>query len=477
MSVCANLEPKKVFEIFENICSIPHGSGNMKGIADFCVEFAKKHSLEFHRDQNDNVVIFKNATAGYENAEPIILQGHLDMVCQKTADCTIDFEKDGLSLFLDGDFLKAKNTTLGADNGIAVAFILSILASNTLKHPKIEAVFTTDEEVGLIGAIALDMNILSAKRMINIDSEESDAVTISCAGGSDFAATLALESELFSGTEVSVTLKGLKGGHSGICINEGRSNANLLAAKYLNALNVPFKLISIAGGDKGNAIPNVCEIRVLAEDFTEFKTESQTVLKDFQGKLQKTEPDFDFEILNLNQKTLSVLTDDWTKKLINIILNMPNGVIKMSEEIDGLVETSLNLGVLKADTCSAYFYFALRSNKRKSLSNLENTLKDYFGENAVIKTAGHYPPWEFNSLSKMRDIYLDTYKTLFGETPKVEAIHAGLECGVFADAIRKFDCIAIGPDIFDAHTVNERLSVSSAAKIYKLLTEILEKCQ
>lgn len=276
-----NLKPQRVFKYFEEICSIPHGSGDMDKIADYCVEFAKSHALEYKRDGANNVVIYKNATAGYENAEPVILQGHLDMVCQKLEDRNIDFSADGLDIFIDGDFVKARGTTLGADNGIAVAMVLAILESNEYRHPRIEAVFTTDEEIGMVGATKLDMSLLSAKKMINIDSEEEKVVTVSCAGGSDFKVSLPINRVKKSGTEATVILKGLKGGHSGIEIDKGRVNANMLAGRFLNSLAkaVYFEIISIDGGDKGNAIPNLCKMRLCVNDVEKFVNEAEKSLK------------------------------------------------------------------------------------------------------------------------------------------------------------------------------------------------------
>lgn len=458
---------------------MPRGSGNMNGIADFCVDFAEKHGLKFIKDNANNVVIYKDAAKGYESAEPIILQGHLDMVCQKTNESSFDFEKDGIELLIDGEFIKANGTTLGADNGIAVAIILSILESDSIPHPAIEAVFTTDEEIGMIGAAALDGSVLSAKKMINLDSEEIDCVTVSCAGGSDFTAKLPTERIKASGNEITITLKGLKGGHSGICINEGRVNANILAGRILNYLNnnTKFSLVSVNGGDKINAITPICEIKVITTD-DNFKAVSEKYIDEIKTEIAHREPEFYAEIDVCENKTADSMVKASQDKAIYALLLAPNGVTEMSAEINGLVETSLNLGILKTEENYVSYSFALRSNKKTAMKFLEDKLTAFFSPlSAEISTGGHYPPWEFNDRSELQKLYIDSYVAQFGEMPRVEAIHAGLECGVFADKIDGFDAIAIGPQMFDVHTVNERLEIKSVGEIYKLLLKILEKCR
>lgn len=458
---------------------MPRGSGNMNGIADFCVDFAEKHGLKFIRDNANNVVIYKDAAKGYESAEPIILQGHLDMVCQKTNESSFDFEKDGIELLIDGEFIKANGTTLGADNGIAVAIILSILESDSIPHPAIEAVFTTDEEIGMIGAAALDGSVLSAKKMINLDSEEIDCVTVSCAGGSDFTAKLPTERIKASGNEITITLKGLKGGHSGICINEGRVNANILAGRILNYLNnnTKFSLVSVNGGDKINAITPICEIKVITTD-DNFKAVSEKYIDEIKTEIAHREPEFYAEIDVCENKTADSMVKASQDKAIYALLLAPNGVTEMSAEINGLVETSLNIGILKTEENYVSYSFALRSNKKTAMKFLEDKLTAFFSPlSAEISTGGHYPPWEFNDRSELQKLYIDSYVAQFGEMPRVEAIHAGLECGVFADKIDGFDAIAIGPQMFDVHTVNERLEIKSVGEIYKLLLKILEKCR
>ncbi len=475
-----SLNPERVFNYFEQICAIPRGSENMKAISQYCIDFAKNHSLEAVRDEADNVIIYKPATTGYESSEPIILQGHLDMVCQKTDDCNIDFDKDGLDVYIDGDFVKAKGTSLGADNGIAVAMILAILESSDISHPAIEAVFTTDEEIGMCGAMVLDMKKLNAKRMINLDAEEDDILTVSCAGGSDFRITMPIEFENKKGNRIDISLKGLRGGHSGVEINSNRVNANKLAARFLNHMKniCEFELISINGGDKGNAIPNSCQISLCTDNASSFETAANDCLAVIKAEISDREPQFSYDICISENTDCKAIKSDIKDKLIFGLLIVPNGVCEMSSEIENLVESSQNLGILKTTDSEIILHFTLRSNKQSALNFLEDRMKAFADSlNSEYEASGHYPPWEFNSNSQLQNIYKECFVQEFGTIPKVEAIHAGLECGIFSSAIDGLDCIAMGPSLFDVHTVNERLSITSTEKIYNLLIKILKSCR
>lgn len=479
MSVLNGLQPERVFYYFEELTKIPHGSGDMDKIASFCVDFAKKHNLKYYHDKENNVVIYKNGTNGLENAEPIILQGHLDMVCQKTEDSSIDFLKDSLEIFIDGDFIKAKNTTLGADNGIAVASVLAILESDSYTHPPIEAVFTTDEETGMVGANYLDTSVLKSKRMINIDSEEDDTMTVSCAGGTDFSATFNFQREAVNGTEIELILKGLKGGHSGIEIDKGRVNANILAGRVLNHLKTTdFNLLSINGGDKTNAITNLCKIRVCVKNIEQFTKAATEYLEIIKNEISAREPDFCYELNTLETGSFEAINKESTNAVIYALTCMPNGVLDMSAEISGLVETSLNLGILTTDENKTELKTSLRSNKMSALQALEDRLKAFFSVlPCECTTFDKYPSWEFNSNSTLQGLFKEIYERETGEKLKVEAIHAGLECGVFASEIKDFDCISIGPTMFDVHTVKERLSISSTERTFKILLKVLENCK
>ncbi len=473
---CKNFDTERVFYYFNELCKIPHGSGNMKSIADFCVSFAEKHNLKYNRDSANNVIIYK-PSENYPK-DTIILQGHLDMVCQKASDSDIDFLKDGIQTFTDGDFLKANKTTLGADNGIAVAMIFAILENTDINLPSIEAVLTTDEEVGMLGAMALDTSLLNGKKMINIDSEDDEVLTVSCAGGSDFSAILPIEYETKTATEITVTLQGLKGGHSGVEIDKKRVNANILAGRFLNHIKnrCDFDIISICGGDKSNAIANACTIKLCCNDADKLLSLSREYLNVIKKEIAAREPDFNPIVTLGKTEEFSVISSQNKNDIIGILSTTPNGIIEMSAEIEGLVETSLNLGILLLDKNEIRLQLALRSNKQSALDALEEKLYAFF-ERYPCKTSlgGKYPTWEFKENSVMQKLYSDIYLENTGKKPKVEAIHAGLECAVFSSAIADLDCIAIGPTIFDAHTTNERLSISSTYKIFNILTDVLTK--
>ena len=477
MNRLSNLIPQDVFSYFEKICSIPHGSGNMEKISRFCMDFAKENGLYAIRDNANNVIIRKPASKGYENSEPVILQGHIDMVCQKEDESTVCFETDGLEVFSEGDFIRAKGTTLGADNGIAAAMMLAILSDKTLAHPPIEAVFTTDEEIGMVGAKAMDMSSLSGKRMINMDSEDPSVVTVSCAGGSDLTASIPVKREERQGTCVALSVKGLRGGHSGVEIHKGRVNANLLMGRILYHLQKTndFSVISVSGGDKGNAIPVSCTAKLLTSDpdglSAAFKNYSGIVREEIRAR----EEGFTDEAEILSEDEFAVMDDDAARKLLHALILSPNGVMEMSAEIENLVETSLNMGILKTEEDAVVLSFALRSNKKTAMQYLEERLSAFFERMDVpVKTGGHYPPWEYKKDSVLRDLYIGIYKEKTGNTAKVEAIHAGLECGVFADAIEGLDCISIGPLLFDIHTTRERLGIQSTKEMYDVVCLMLE---
>lgn len=478
MGVLSTLEPKKVFEYFEEICAIPHGSGNMQKISDFCVDFAKKHDLKYIQDKALNVIIYKPATKGFETTEPIILQGHLDMVCQKENGVNKDLDKEGIEPILNGNFISAKGTTLGADNGIAVAMIMSILSDKNVKHPPIEAVFTTDEEIGMLGATDLDISLLSAKKMINLDSEEGDTVTVSCAGGSEFKMDIPFCKKSVLSGALTVSVSGLKGGHSGIEIDKHRQNADTLMGRILNALAGKFDLsiIEINGGDKSNAIPTDCTAKICITDIENAVKFLENYSVEIKKELIAREENCRIIFEKLEEKQYLCFDAEATKKLIFALINNPCGIVEMSAEIEGLVETSLNLGILYTAESEVTLIYALRSNKTSALDFLEERLLNIsrlLGAKSEI--SGRYLPWEYNANSEVRELYVEAYKGKYGKLPKIEAIHAGLECSVFASRIKGLDCIAVGPDMTGVHTPKETLSIASLKDIYEILLQVLEK--
>lgn len=472
-----NADPERVFHYFEQLSAIPRGSGNMKGIADYCENFAREHNLKYIRDDADNVMIFKPGSIGYEESAPVILQGHLDMVCQKTEESTCDFLTDGIDVYADGDFITANGTTLGADNGIAVAMILALLENGEAAHPPIEAVFTVDEEIGMLGALKLDMSVLSAKRMINLDSEEEGVVTVSCAGGSDFNVAVPIERVRKSGTELTLIVKGLWGGHSGVEINSGRVNADLLAARILDRLNADcdFDIISICGGDKANAIPNRCEVKICTADAGRVTSAAEACFEEIKAEISHREPDFSPQIISGGIGEFDVFEKASVKRLLSALMCVPNGVVEMSSEIEGLVETSLNLGILITENNAAKICISLRSNKKTAQEFLQRRLEVLFDNlNCAYTVSGYYPPWEFRNNSELRDVYCGIYREHCGKDLSVEAIHAGLECGVFSSGIDGLDCISVGPEMYGIHTTDEKLSISSTGRLFEVIKDVLK---
>ncbi len=469
---------KKVFEIFEEISAIPRGSGNMVKIADYCENFAQNFGFRYIRDNADNVVIFKDGQNGGENAKPIILQGHLDIVCQCTEECEIDFLNEGLKIFREGDFIKADGTTLGGDNGIAVAYILALLESKDIPHPPIEAVLTTDEEIGLLGANALDTSVLKSKKMINLDSESDDILTVSCAGGQDVVLKMPFCTKTQNGTKITLSIKGLSGGHSGVEIDKGRINANVLMGKILTYLEEKcnFDIISINGGKKSNAIPDSAVAEICTNSPEHFLLWVQNFLTLNEAEIKTSEPDFYFEVKKENNGKYKCFDKKTKNNLLYLLQKAPDGVIKMSEEIERLVETSLNLGILSTESDFITFHYALRSNKEAKLRDLAEQIVN-IGKKAEAepRVSGFYPPWEFKADSPLRELYKKCYKEQSGKDIKVEAIHAGLECAVFSSTIKDLDCISVGPNMHDVHTPNEKLSISSTVSTFTLLLKVLEE--
>lgn len=474
-------KPESLFRFFEDISAIPRSSGNEKAISDFLVSFAKARNLEVYQDNANNVVIKKPASAGAEDKPAVMLQGHLDMVCEKKADVIHDFDKDGIDLIVENGVLRANGTTLGGDNGAAVALMMTILDDNTLQHPPIECVFTTEEEVGLNGAVSLDKSLLKARTMINLDSEEEGVATVSCAGGMRYTLSKKADKETVSGSVIKISFSGLLGGHSGTDIDKERYNANKLMARILYRIsqNGQSKLVSFNGGNKDNAIPRECEAAVCFANFNEAKLAAQTAKKmceEFGDEILPSEPDFKYTVEVTENSKMSVFSSEDTKALINAVCLAPNGVRRRNPKQGYFVVTSLNLGIVNTSDDKMYLVFAPRS----SVSSLQEETKDVlelladtFGFNTEI--AGQYPGWSFAENSPIRDVFCESYKRLFKKELKIEAIHAGLECGLFSDAIPGLDAIAVGPTIRGCHTPDEYLPLDSFERFYMLLTDVLKQ--
>lgn len=479
MAVLSGLKPERVFYYFEEICKIPHGSFHTKQISDYLAGFAKEHHLEYRQDESNNVVIKKPAFPGYENAPVVILQGHCDMVCEKIPGSGHDFTKDGLKLQVEGDQISAEGTTLGGDDGIAVAYALAILEDETLRHPALEIVITTDEEVGLLGAAALDTSDLQGTYMINMDSEEEGKLWISCAGGLSVTCKLPVDRLDAEGTEYEVTVEGLAGGHSGAEIDKIRANAIKLMGEFLFELsqNTDFYLTELSGGQKDNAIPRNVRAVFLAED--DAKAEIEAAAAAFQRNLRMeysgTDEGISVRVEEKGGAAGKVLSPFAQQKVLFFLMQIPYGVQKMSGEIEGLVETSMNPGILCLEEDVCRVIASIRSSvgsAKKALAAKVQYLTEFLG--GSFTPEGDYPAWEYKKDSALREIMEDTYEEVFGEKPEVKAIHAGLECGLFYEKIPGLDCVSFGPDMSDIHTTEETLSISSTERMWKYLLKVLE---
>ncbi|MEG0806169.1 MAG: aminoacyl-histidine dipeptidase [Lachnospiraceae bacterium] len=478
-----NLQPENVFHYFEELCKIPHGSGDTKRISDFCTSFAKTRNLEYYQDDLNNVIIIKEATAGYEQSDPVIIQGHLDMVCEKDEGVTIDFEKDGLDLYVDGEFLKARGTTLGGDDGIAVAYALAILDSNELQHPRLEVIFTVDEETGMEGVQGIDLTPITGKKLLNIDSDEEGVILTSCAGGMGFHVTLPVTRKLATGTICELKVHGLFGGHSGSEINKERASANQVMGRVLKYLEdrQEFSIVTLQGGQKDNAITrqSICELVI--EESTAVEEVMET-LHTFEAILKKEYKATDSAItLSLTKKEIgarAALDKTTQTKILFFLREMPFGVQHMSITIPGLVETSLNPGIMKLNDTEFLLSFSIRSSvqsRKYDVADKLTFLAEFLG--GSVEISGDYPAWEYKEESKVRTVIADVYRDLFQEEPQITAIHAGLECGFLSGKIEGLDAVSFGPKNLDIHTPQERLSIASTKRYWDLLVEYLKRAK
>ena len=477
MSVLEHLEPRSVFRFFEEMCAIPHGSRNTKAISDWCVAFAKERGLEYHQDESNNVIIIKEATPGYEAARPVILQGHLDMVCEKEAGCGKDMSREGLDLAVEGDYVYAKGTTLGGDDGIAVAMALAILDARDIPHPRLEAVFTVDEEIGLLGATAMDVTPLKGRTMLNLDSEAEGIFTVSCAGGNTTACILPVTRSPFDGSAVTVKVEGLTGGHSGAEIDKGRANANMLLVRVLRAMarETQLRVVSVSGGLKDNAIPVAAQAQLVVCDPAAAEKAAGEMEAVFQNEYRTTDA-----ALTVTVETSAAgavpMDQASTGKVLCLLSCLPNGIQAMSAEIPGLVQTSLNLGILVTEGDEVRASFSVRSSvdsQKQMLKDRLACLTEQLGGH--VEFSGEYTGWQYQEHSPLRDLMVEVFTEQYGKPPKVEAIHAGLECGLFAGKLPGLDCVSIGPDLLEIHTPREKMSVSSVQRVWAFLLEVLKR--
>ncbi len=476
------LDYKGIFRYFSEISAIPRGSGNEQAVSNYLVSFAKEHQLQYTQDEAFNVIMIKEATPGYEEEPAIILQGHMDMVCEKLKENTHDFLKDGIKLVVKGDYLHADGTTLGGDNGVAVAYILAMLSDEALEHPRLEAIITTDEEMGLNGAKALDLSQLKGKYLINLDSEEEDCVLTSCAGGMRCNCTLPIQRTEATGKRIKLSLGGMQGGHSGTDIIKNRANAPKLLGRLLFELRETneFALIRMQGGFKDNVIPREAEAELLLEGdskekYLAIREGIATLMKGYQQEFSASEPDLSYELEELEEGTFQVLHPVSFEKMLFMLVNMPNGVQVMSSHIPGLVESSLNLGIFNTEEDHVLFTDAIRSslyNYKHYMSNQLNYMISFLG--GEFSEYAEYPGWEYKPDSLLREHYKRLYSESTGKEMRVEAIHAGLECGIISEKLPGIDAISIGPDMFHVHTVEEKLNIPSTIRVYQLLEKTVQ---
>ncbi len=470
------LEPQQVFWYFEEISRIPHGSRNTKAISDYLVNFAKEHGLRYIQDESYNVIIFKDGTPGYEDHEPMILQGHMDMVCQKDKDCSIDMEKDPLDITHDGKYVFAKGTTLGADDGIAVAMFLAVLEDNTVAHPPLEVVFTSDEEIGLIGANAIDLSMLKGKKMLNIDTFREGTFTAGSAGGAYVTMDMPLEKSGYTGACLQISIDNLRGGHSAVVVQYNYANAAKTMGTLLQKLqsSETFRLVDFASGTAGNAVPRSCQAVITGDKLNEQKVKEicQTVLQEL--KEVNGEQDAKITVEVLQEATVEALTAAATENVIGLINEIPNGVQAWETAFAGLPQTSLNVGIVELKESLSVLIYP-RSSLNQQRQALQDRLKAIAeGRNAVYGQYGVFSAWEYREDSPLRQLMSRIYKEMYGIEPTVRVVHAGLECGAFGDKIPGLDCISTGPNAQDVHTSRERMEIASMQRGWEYLLNLLK---
>ena len=468
-------QPARVFRFFEDICAIPHGSGNEKGVADYIEAFAKARGLEYLRDEVGNMFVRMPASAGYEQIPPLLLQGHMDMVCEKNADVEHDFLRDGLNLYIEDGFLRARGTTLGGDDGIAVAMMLAVLDGEVENHPEVECLFTVEEETGLLGAEKFDYSVLHARRMLNLDSENEDEVTCGCAGGVRTDVVFSGEKQTCTWESVRLSVRGLCGGHSGAEIDKGRANANKVMGRLLSLAGnaSAFRLVELAGGSKDNAIPRECFATVACADADAFCREFLTRAEQMRGELCAQDAGFTVSAQPdgcVQEAFCSALTDGVTA----VLCCASNGVLAMSQNIQGLVEFSRNLGVVRTDEKGITCVFSSRSAID---SQLDASIADLHTLAAVCGGSAHsyarYPGWSYRKDSALRDDYLRAYRELYGKEPSVTVIHAGLECGIISNRVPDMDMISIGPLMRAIHSPDEALHLGSCERLFRAVAKVI----
>ena len=477
--VLTGIAPERVFYFFEDLCRIPHGSGNTKAISDYCANFAKERGLRCIQDSSNNIIIFQDGTPGYEDHPTVILQGHMDMVCAKEPDVDFDFTKDALRLAVEDGYVNASGTTLGGDDCIAVAYALAVLDDPSIPHPPLEAVFTVDEEIGLLGAAALDCAPLQGRLFLNMDSEAEGILTVACAGGLRSDTVLPVKPDHGCGIYCLIALSGFAGGHSGADIHRGRGNTNVLLGEILQRLTskYPLQLQSLEGGKQDNAIPANSRAAFLlpADLAADVRAEVEAWWAVTREAFAQSDPDCALSYQEGGEVCGSAFSAEESRKMAELIAAIPNGVQAMSKDIPGLVESSMNLGILALEGDCLRLTVSLRSSVNSEKERMREHLAAVarqFG--ADFSCRGEYPAWEYRKDSPLREIMVDIFTQQYGKPPVVEAIHAGLECGLFSGKLPGLDCVSFGPDILDIHTPRERLPIDSVQRSWAYLLAVLK---
>lgn len=468
----------RIFTFFEEVSSVPRGSGHNEGISHYLCEFAKRRGLEYETDDAKNVLIRKPGTGSGAGKPPVILQGHMDMVCVRDEGVQHDFEKDGLALIVNGDDLYADGTTLGGDDGIALAYGLALLDSDQYIHPPLEVLFTTDEETGMDGAHAFDASLLQGKLLLNLDNEEEGIILVSCAGGSKVNVDLPAGHETVDGVVYEIVAKGLRGGHSGTEIYKNGTNAAIVLCRILWNLSCPYRIVSLSGGDTDNVIPDRAEVRFVVADKYRAEVEEQLkyLTETVEEELRAKESGIDLCWSEIYETGLTAFTEEDSERAVDYCNLSITGVQTMSGNMEGMVESSLNMGVTYSDETGFHFGYALRSQKKeykRYMSQKLTKLAEQFEGTVCIR--GDYPAWEYKEDSVLRETAAQEFRKIYGREPRIEGIHAGLECGILAEKIPGIDMISFGPTIRNIHTTSETLSIASAKKCFQFLLAILNK--
>lgn len=479
-NVFQGLKPTLLWKHFARILEIPHCSGNEKALGDYIISVAEAKNLEWQRDPVGNVVVRKKATPGHENAEGVILQGHIDMVCEKNSDVDHDFSRDPIKPVRQGEWIQAQGTTLGSDNGIGVAAALAIMEDDSLVHGPLEFLFTVDEETGLTGATKLEPDFLKGKKLLNLDSEEEGTFTIGCAGGADSEIMFPFKrlAKKFSSAWL-LKITGLRGGHSGLDINQGRGNAIKILARLLWEINheVPFNLNRIEGGNKRNAIPREAwaEVVIPANGESKFKQLAEKFFQDIREELKRVEGNLQYSLQTVDS-SFSPMEEQTQQTLLNFLLALPHGVISMHPEIAGLVETSTNLAIIKTHENEAEIICSSRSSVASALRSVRQVIRACCElVEAKVNQPEGYPGWTPNLESPLLQTMKEVYQRLFGKEPEVGAVHAGLECGIIGEKFPGMDMISFGPTIEHPHSPEERVHIGSVEKFWQLLTAVIER--